>query len=73
MSAGSVEDDPVGIWHRGQWSDFSNVGFPSGKDELMTCTVCHQKAPQAANFATVANPVYEATTKYLGWDVHHHH
>ena len=27
----------------------------------------------AANFATVANPVYEATTKYLGWDVHHHH
>jgi L-fucose isomerase-like protein len=26
----------------------------------------------AANFATVAAPVYEATTKYLGWEVHHH-
>lgn len=26
----------------------------------------------AANFATVAGPVYEATTKYLQWDVHYH-
>ena len=26
----------------------------------------------AANFATVAGPVYEATTKYLRWDVLHH-
>jgi OmcA/MtrC family decaheme c-type cytochrome len=44
---------PYRIWHRGQWSDFSDVGFPSGVDELKTCEVCHQKAPQAANFATV--------------------
>src|SRR5450759_884241 len=44
---------PYRIWHRGQWSDFSEVGFPSGIDELKTCEVCHQKAPQAANFATV--------------------
>src|ERR1035437_6762909 len=44
---------PYRIWHRGAWSDFSEVGFPSGVDELMTCTVCHQQAPQAANFATV--------------------
>jgi OmcA/MtrC family decaheme c-type cytochrome len=40
------------IWHRGAWSDFSDVGFPSGMDELKTCTVCHQKAPQAGQFAT---------------------
>jgi OmcA/MtrC family decaheme c-type cytochrome len=40
------------IWHRGNWSDFSDVGFPSGVDELKTCTVCHQKAPQAGQFAT---------------------
>ena len=26
----------------------------------------------AANFATVAKPVLEATTKYLNWQVHHH-
>jgi OmcA/MtrC family decaheme c-type cytochrome len=44
---------PYRIWHRGAWSDFSDVGFPSGVDELQTCTVCHQKAPQAANFASV--------------------
>ncbi len=44
---------PYRIWHRGAWSDFSDVGFPSGVDELKTCTVCHQKAPQAANFASV--------------------
>src|SRR5665811_2547324 len=32
---------------------FSDVGFPSGVYELETCQVCHQKAPQAANYATV--------------------
>jgi L-fucose isomerase-like protein len=26
----------------------------------------------AANFSTVAAPVYEAATTYLGWDMHHH-
>jgi L-fucose isomerase-like protein len=26
----------------------------------------------AANFSTVAAPVYEAVTTYLGWDMHHH-
>ena len=25
---------PYRIWHRGAWSDFSDVGFPSGTDEL---------------------------------------
>jgi OmcA/MtrC family decaheme c-type cytochrome len=43
---------PYRIWHRGQWSDFSDVGFPSGTDELQTCTVCHQNAPQANNYLT---------------------
>jgi OmcA/MtrC family decaheme c-type cytochrome len=37
------------IWHRGAWSDFSDVGFPGGTDELKTCEVCHQGAPQAVN------------------------
>ena len=41
---------PYRIWHRGAWSDFSNVGFPSGTDELQTCTVCHQNASQASNY-----------------------
>ncbi|MDW5266666.1 MAG: fucose isomerase, partial [Edaphobacter sp.] len=26
----------------------------------------------AANFATVASPIQEATTKYLGWPMHLH-
>ena len=26
----------------------------------------------AANFATVASPVYEAASNYLGWSMHHH-
>ena len=43
---------PYRIWHRGAWSDFSDVGFPSGTDELKTCTVCHQNAPQAQNYMT---------------------
>ena len=43
---------PYRIWHRGNWSDFSEVGFPSGVDELKTCEVCHQKAPQAGIYAT---------------------
>ena len=49
---------PYRIWHRGAWSDFSDVGFPSGTDELMTCAVCHQKAPQADNAMT--NPTRAA-------------
>ena len=43
---------PYRIWHRGAWSDFSDVGFPGGTDELKTCTVCHQGAPQANNYLT---------------------
>ncbi len=43
---------PYRIWHRGAWSDFSKVGFPGGTDELMTCEVCHQNAPQANNYLT---------------------
>jgi OmcA/MtrC family decaheme c-type cytochrome len=45
-----VAGTPYRIWHRGAWSDFSDVGFPSGVDELKTCEVCHQKAPQSANY-----------------------
>lgn len=45
---------PYRIWHRGAWSDFSNVGFPSGVDELKTCEVCHKDAPQAVNH--MSNP-----------------
>jgi OmcA/MtrC family decaheme c-type cytochrome len=44
---------PYRIWHRGQWSDFSNVSFPGGTDELMTCAVCHQNSAQADNYKTV--------------------
>jgi OmcA/MtrC family decaheme c-type cytochrome len=44
---------PYRIWHRGAWSDFSDVGFPGGVDELQTCTVCHQNAPQATNYLKV--------------------
>jgi len=43
---------PYRIWHRGKWSDFSKVGFPGGLDELKTCEVCHQNAPQANNYMT---------------------
>ncbi len=43
---------PYRIWHRGAWSDFSDVGFPSGVDELKTCSVCHQNAPQALSHQT---------------------
>jgi len=43
---------PYRIWHRGNWSDFSKVGFPGGLDELKTCEVCHQNAPQANNYMT---------------------
>jgi OmcA/MtrC family decaheme c-type cytochrome len=41
---------PYRIWHRGAWSDFSDVGFPGGVDELKTCTVCHQNSAQATNY-----------------------
>ena len=47
-----VAGTPYRIYHRGAWSDFSDVGFPSGTDELKTCTVCHQNAPQADNYKT---------------------
>jgi OmcA/MtrC family decaheme c-type cytochrome len=46
---------PYRIWHRGAWSDFSDVGFPSGMNELKSCEVCHQKAPQANNYMTAAS------------------
>jgi L-fucose isomerase-like protein len=26
----------------------------------------------AANFSTMASPVYEAASNYLGWKMHHH-
>jgi OmcA/MtrC family decaheme c-type cytochrome len=53
-----VAGTPYRIWHRGAWSDFSNVGFPGGTDELQTCTVCHQNSPQAAQYKT--NPTRAA-------------
>lgn len=48
-----IAGKPYRIWHRGAWSDFSDVGFPSGVDELKTCTVCHKDAAQAANYLSV--------------------
>src|ERR1022692_1072187 len=48
-----IAGTPYRVWHRGAWSDFSNVGFPSGATEVATCTVCHQSsAPQSNNYAT---------------------
>ena len=35
---------PYRIWHRGAWSDFSDVGFPSGTDELQNCNSTNQSA-----------------------------
>lgn len=35
---------PYRIWHRGAWSDFSDVSFPQ---DVRNCTVCHQGAKQA--------------------------
>lgn len=47
---------PYRIWHRGAWSDFSNVVFPQ---DVRNCTVCHDKgAAQADNWKT--NPTREA-------------
>jgi OmcA/MtrC family decaheme c-type cytochrome len=43
---------PYRIWHRGAWSDFSDVGFPGGTDELKNCTICHQGAAQADQYKT---------------------
>jgi OmcA/MtrC family decaheme c-type cytochrome len=40
---------PYRIWHRGAWSDFSDVAFPQ---DVRNCTVCHQNAPQADNWKT---------------------
>ncbi|MDE3166387.1 MAG: OmcA/MtrC family decaheme c-type cytochrome, partial [Acidobacteriota bacterium] len=43
---------PYRIWHRGRWSDFSDVGFPGGTDELKNCAICHQGASQADQYKT---------------------
>lgn len=43
---------PYRIWHRGAWSDFSDVGFPGGTDELKTCEVCHQGGAQVQQHMT---------------------
>jgi OmcA/MtrC family decaheme c-type cytochrome len=43
---------PYRIWHRGAWSDFSEVGFPGGVDELKTCEVCHQGGAQVQQHMT---------------------
>lgn len=41
---------PYRIWHRGAWSDFSNVVFPQ---DIRNCTTCHAKgATQADNWMT---------------------
>ena len=34
------------IFHRGAWSDFSDVGFPN---EIRNCQVCHQAGPKQAD------------------------
>ncbi len=41
---------PYRIWHRGRWSDFSDVVFPQ---DVRNCTVCHDpKAGQPDNWKT---------------------
>ncbi|HUA63325.1 MAG TPA: OmcA/MtrC family decaheme c-type cytochrome [Verrucomicrobiae bacterium] len=41
---------PYRIWHRGAWSDFSNVVFPQ---DIRNCTTCHAApATQADNWKT---------------------
>jgi OmcA/MtrC family decaheme c-type cytochrome len=40
---------PYRIWHRGAWSDFSEVAFPQ---DIRNCTTCHTGAPQADNWKT---------------------
>jgi OmcA/MtrC family decaheme c-type cytochrome len=41
---------PYRIWHRGAWSDFSNVVFPQ---DVRNCTTCHAApATQADNWKT---------------------
>ena len=40
---------PYRIWHRGAWSDFSDVVFPQ---DARNCTTCHQGAAQADNWKT---------------------
>ena len=39
-----IAGTPYRIWHRGAWSDFSEVSFPQ---DVRNCTTCHQGAPQA--------------------------
>ena len=43
---------PYRIWHRGAWSDFSNVGFPGGLDENEDLRSVPKNAPQANNYMT---------------------
>ena len=40
---------PYRIWHRGNWSDFSDVVFPQ---DVRNCTTCHTGAEQAGNWKT---------------------
>jgi OmcA/MtrC family decaheme c-type cytochrome len=47
--------NPYRIWHRGAWSDFSDVVFPQ---DVRNCTACHTGAPQADNWKT--NPTAAA-------------
>ena len=46
-----VAGTPYRIWHRGAWSDFSDVGFPQ---DLRNCTKCHSASnpntPQGDNW-----------------------
>ncbi len=48
---------PYRIWHRGAWSDFSDVVFPQ---DVRNCTTCHQGSPQADNYKN--NPTAAACT-----------
>ncbi len=44
---------PYRIWHRGAWSDFSDVVFPG---DVRNCTTCHAAGPaQADNWKTKPN------------------
>jgi OmcA/MtrC family decaheme c-type cytochrome len=47
-----IAGTPYRIWHRGAWSDFSEVAFPQ---DTRNCTVCHT-AGQAQSDAWKTNP-----------------
>ena len=67
--AGTVIEILVHEAHRPHTSFLMNTHFNS-----WTRFICREGFEHhvAANFSTIASPVYEAATRYLGWDMHYH-